>query len=359
MSSSSARLLLMASRYSLGGSLLIIACILPALILGCPKQCVCRGNNVKCPAAVHFPESFPTNTEKIVFDEYTVTELPPKAFQNLPNLTTLSFSRCNFGQISACAIPSNHKNLKTILFDLTVIGEIKQGAFTHLSPVSITFSKSKITTMKSYAFWNIKTKLQLTFTDTTVHKMEPFAFNNVTSDLGIKYENGRLKHLRSDAFADTQFNTVEFKQVAFDNLECNVYPRLGLTKSLIISGCQFQCTCDIVYMKNIYASEVGLKDLVETGTCTGPEALQGASVKDVLDNDKIQNCPASKQVPDNCQPIQEIPEHVCTDRIIMGDEESNGSGSKSNTNKKGGNTAECRRSSWTLFSLVTIILLVL
>lgn len=149
------------------------------------------------------------------------------------------------------------------------------------------------------------------------------------------------------------------KQVAFDVLECNVYPRLGLTKSLIISGCQFQCTCDIVYMKNIYASEVWLKDLVETGTCTGPEALQGASVKDVLDNDKIQNCPASKQVPDNCKPIQEIPEHVCTDRIIMGDEESNGSGSKSNTNKKGGNTAECRRSSWTLFSLVSIILLVL
>lgn len=349
----------MASRYRPGGSLLIIVCILPAMILGCPEQCVCRGTNVKCPAAVDFPESFPTNTEKIVFDEFTVTELPPKAFENLPNLTTLSFSRCNFGQISACAIPSNHKNLKTISFELTVIGEIKQGAFTHLSPVSITFSKSTITTMKSYAFWNIKTQLQLTFTDTTVHKMEPFAFNNVTSDLGIKYENGRLKHLRSAAFANTQFNTVELKQIAFDILECNVYPSLSETKSLTISACQLQCTCDIVYMKNIYASDVAFKALVETGTCTGPEALQGASLKDVLDNNKIQNCPAAKQSPDNCQPIQEIPEHVCTDRIIMGGGESNGSGSKSNTNEKGGNSAECRKLSWTLISLVSIILLVL
>lgn len=351
----------MASAYILAGTLLVFACILPTLIQGCPKQCVCRGTNVKCPAAVDFPESFPANTEKIVFDEFTVTELPPKAFENLPNLTSLSFSRCNFGQISACAIPSNHKNLKTISFDLTVIGEIKQGAFTHLSPVTITFSKSTITTMRSYAFWNIKTQLQITFTDTTVHKIESFAFNNVTSDLGITYENGRLKHLMSAAFANTLFNTVKLKNIAFDSMECNAFPKLGEAKSLTISPCQFQCTCDIVYMKNIYASEEALRVLVETGTCSGPEALQGASVKDVLDNDKVQNCPASKQTPDTCQPNQEIPEHVCPDKIIMGDGGSNGSGSKSNTKKKGGNAAESIKSSRVIniVALVGIILLVL
>lgn len=320
---------------------LIFVCTVPKIILGgCPKECVCRGTggaNVKCPASVDFPESFPANTEKIVIDEFTVTEIPPKAFDNLPNLTSISFSRCNFGQVSACAFPKNHKNLKLIQFDMTVIGEMKQGAFSYLNPVSIVFSKSSITTMRGYSFWNINTALQLSFTQTTVHLIEPYAFYNVNSSLELRYDGGALKTLRSMAFANTRFNSVVLQNISFDKMECHVFPELDRISSLTIAGSQFMCNCDILYMKSALPFSPSLKKLVETGTCKSPEQLKGMAMNDVLVNNKVENCPEVKtQTIQDCRPPQEIPTPACPDRIVMGDGKSNESGSSSSKTKPGG-----------------------
>lgn len=319
----------------------------------CPKECVCRSTLVKCPAAVDFPQSFPANTEKIVLDELTVVELPPKAFAKLPNLTSIHFSRCNFGQISTCAFPKRHSKLKTVAFDLTVIGEIKEGAFRNLGVTSVAFSSSRITTVKGYAFWNIDTDFKLTFVKTTVHEIQPFAFYNVNSKQNMKVSGGNFKHIMNSAFSDTVFKSVVLQNVTFENLECNALTGLEKVQTIQISHSEFLCNCDIEWMKGATKSSF-LTSIIESGTCKAP--LTGAVMKDVLQNNEIKNCPEDNKAHDGCQALpQEIPEFLCPGRIEM-----NPSGSQSPGSHKtppGGGCDNTRFCSWTMVGVIAIFTL--
>ncbi|XP_061185587.1 uncharacterized protein LOC133193649 [Saccostrea echinata] len=332
----------------------LLSSLCMVLSQSCPKECICRSNDVKCPASVNFPESFPSNTEKIVFDEITAVEIPPNAFAHLPNLTSIHFSRCNFGQISSCAFPRKHKNLR-ITFDLAVIGEVKEGAFKELGVTSISFTKSTVTTIRAYAFWDIKTDFKLTFTNTTVHKIESFAFYNVSSENDLKYEGGTVKYIMNSAIKDCVFTTVKLKRVLFEKLECDSF--LAIVKNNPqVSDIGFLCNCDTEWMKTINPDPL-FAMMLATGSCRGPVELEGASMKDILENNRVQNCPEVSNVGRTCQrPSQDIPEFTCTERIIMGpsgpDGSDNGSGSKK---KPPGGHASLTYPCWTLIAAVIII----
>ncbi|XP_062600268.1 uncharacterized protein LOC134261886 [Saccostrea cucullata] len=336
-------------------SLIVVLMSLFGAVLsqGCHKDCICRANNVKCPASVNFPESFPTNTEKITFDEITAVELPPNAFAHLPNLTSIHFSRCNFGQISTCAFPRKHKNLR-ITFDLTVIGEIKEGAFRDLGVTSISFAKSTITTIRAYAFWNIKTDFKLTFTSTTVHKFESFAFYNVSSENDIKYEDGTIKYMMNSAVKDSIFDMLILNRVLFEKLECNAFLAL-VKKPPQVSDIKFLCNCDTEWMKTISPDPL-FALMLKIGTCKAPEKLEGATMKDVLDNNRVENCPEISNAGSTCQlPPQDIPEFKCTERIIMGPGEPERAGPGSKKKSPRGD-ASLTYPCWALIAVIIISL---
>ena len=170
---------------------------------GCPRGCYCdedRGS-VECSDLGSFPTSLPTATKSIMIRGGYLNEIPRGALNNVPDLTSISFSWVTIGTIRRRAFYrfapkfSEFTNVTSFIFSYSHVGVIEQEAFSQFTNVtSFYFSYSDVGVIEKQAFSEFTnvTSFYFSYSDVSVIKQDAFSnFINVTSfyfsysDVGI------------------------------------------------------------------------------------------------------------------------------------------------------------------------------
>ena len=128
---------------------------------GCPRRCYCdedRGS-VECSNLGSFPTSLPTSTKSIVIRGGYLNEIPSGAINNVPVLTSISFSGVTIGTIRRRVFyrfaqhVSQFYNMTSFNLSYSIVGVIEQQAFSHFTNMtSFYFSYSNVDVIEKSNF---------------------------------------------------------------------------------------------------------------------------------------------------------------------------------------------------------------
>ena len=155
---------------------------------GCPNGCYCDEDreDVSCFDIDSFPTGLPTTMKKVTIMRSNLIEIPSGAFDNCPNLTSLTFVDVTIGTIRRRAFYRIGRGIpnKVLMISRVTIENIESGAFEELEDFnSISISDAKISNISSGAFSklsNITTVSIVSVNIPIMHSSTFKDFSNVT-----------------------------------------------------------------------------------------------------------------------------------------------------------------------------------
>ena len=156
---------------------------------GCPSGCYCDENreDVSCFDIGSFPTGLPTTMKKVTIMRSNLIEIPSGAFDNCPNLTSLTFIDVTIGTIRRRAFYRIGRGIpdKALMISKVTIENIESGAFEELEDFnSISISDAKMSNISSGAFSkfsNITTVSIVSVNIPIMHSSTFKDFSNITA----------------------------------------------------------------------------------------------------------------------------------------------------------------------------------
>ena len=155
---------------------------------GCPSGCYCDEDRegVSCSNIGSFPKGLPTTMKAVTILSSNLIEIPSGAFDNCPNLTSLTFIDVTIGTIRRRAFYRIGRGIpdKVLMIRRVTVENIESGAFEELEDFnSIFISDAKMSNISSGAFSkfsNITTVTILSVNISIMHSSTFKDFSNIT-----------------------------------------------------------------------------------------------------------------------------------------------------------------------------------
>ena len=204
--------------------LVLISCEELATRRSCPKSCVCMNGFVSCSKLTSFPSFLPSKTQALSLSEIKIPEIPTDVLSTLPEIKTLRFENSTIGVIRNGAF-RNLTNLQKISFSLCSVRVIETGAFYQIRNAStMLFYKMTMERIETHAFNNIRGLKEWTLFKSDVKKIEAEAFHQFSHIYSFSiYSNliGRLGRAVFSSMANIKYMDFFMNEVA--DVGCNVF----------------------------------------------------------------------------------------------------------------------------------------